>query len=107
MEIENKGIAALTTAVSGPGAGVENPRNQDRTEARQPAGTTGHSDQVSLTSQARQLREIGAQLAEQPVVDPQRVEAVRSAIDDGTFTVNAQRIADKMISLEQALVGAR
>lgn len=107
MEIENKGIATLTTTVSGTGAGVENPRNHDRTEGGQPAGTTGHSDQVSLTSQARQLREIGSQLADQPVVDPQRVEAVRSAIDDGTFKVNAQSIADKMISLEQALVGTR
>jgi anti-sigma28 factor (negative regulator of flagellin synthesis) len=35
------------------------------------------------------------------------VAAVRSAVENGTFAVNPERIADKLISLEQALTGAR
>jgi flagellar biosynthesis anti-sigma factor FlgM len=40
-------------------------------------------------------------------VDSQRVEAVRSAVENGTFSVDAVRIAEKLISLEQALTDAR
>ena len=107
MEIENNRIASLATQVSGQGAPVENQRNDNGAAAGQPAGTTGSGDRVSLTGQARQLRELETQLASQPVVDAERVAAVRSAVEDGTFTVNPHRIAEKMISLEQALTDAR
>ena len=41
------------------------------------------------------------------MVDSQRVQAVRSAVEDGTFSVNPERIAEEMMSLEQALMDAR
>ncbi len=107
MEIENDRIASLATHVSGQGAAVDNAQNNDGKADSQPARTAGSSDRVSLTGQARQLRELETQLASQPVVDSQRVAAIRSAIENGTFAVNPQRIAEKMISLEQALTDAR
>lgn len=107
MEIENNRIASLTTHVSGQGASVENQRGDHNKASNQPSGTTGGSDRVSLTGQARQLRELETQLASQPVVDSERVAAVRSAVENGTFIVNPERIAEKMISLEQALTEAR
>ena len=107
MEIENNRIASLATHVSGHGAPVDNQRNDGGRAGNPTSATTGSSDQVSLTGQARQLRELETQLASQPVVDSQRVEAVRSAVENGTFAVNPQRIAEKMISLEQALTDAR
>jgi negative regulator of flagellin synthesis FlgM len=108
MEIENNRIASLATHVSGQGAPVENQHTGHGKAASQPAGgATGTSDRVSLTGQARQLRELETQLSSQPVVDSQRVTAVRSAVENGTFAVNPQRIAEKLISLEQALTDAR
>jgi negative regulator of flagellin synthesis FlgM len=65
------------------------------------------ADRVSLTGEARQLQQLESQIANEPVVDSQRVEAVRSAVENGTFTVNPDRIADKLIGLEQALTDAR
>jgi anti-sigma28 factor (negative regulator of flagellin synthesis) len=40
-------------------------------------------------------------------VDSKKVEAVRSAVEDGTFMVHPERIAEKLMSLEQALTDAR
>jgi len=108
MEIENNRIASLVTPNSDQGAPVE---NQGHEEKNSSSGTheavNSSSDRVSLTGEARQLQELEARLASEPVVDSQRVEAVRSAVENGTFTVNSERIAEKMMSLEQALTDAR
>ena len=108
MEIENSRIAPLITQNGGQGAPVENQGNGGTTTtASTPGGANNTADRVSLTGEALQLKELEAEIANQPVVDSQRVAAIRTAIEDGTFTVNPERIADKMLSLEQALTDAR
>ena len=108
MEIENNRIASLVTQTSGQGAPVEKQgHGNTNSPAGEAAAAPGQSDRISLTGQARQLQELEARLASQPVVDSQRVEAVRSAVENGTFTINPQRIADKLMSLEEALMDAR
>ncbi|HHJ15231.1 MAG TPA: flagellar biosynthesis anti-sigma factor FlgM [Gammaproteobacteria bacterium] len=108
MEIENSRIASLVTQNSGQGTPVE---HQGKDGSNSPAAASGAgnnaADRVSLTGEARQLRELEASLASHPVVDSQRVAAVRSAVEDGSFTIDPQRIADKLISLEEALTDAR
>jgi negative regulator of flagellin synthesis FlgM len=108
MEIENNRIASLVTQTSGQGTPVEK-SGQGNTNASsgESATTNSGSDRVSLTGEARQLQVLENQLASQPVVDSQRVQAVRSAVEDGTFSVNPERIAGEMMSLEQALMDAR
>lgn len=108
MEIDNNRIASLATPTSGQGAPVENQRNGSNGAAPEATGKSGSSsDRISLTGEALRLRELETQLASQPAVDSQRVEAVRSAVENGTFTVNPERIAEKLISLEQALTDTR
>lgn len=108
MEIENSRVATLVTPSSGQGSAVENQGGGK--SGTKPADTSSASpttDSVSLTGEARQLQALEARIASVPVVDTQRVEAVRSAVEDGSFSVNPARIADKLISLEQALTGMR
>ena len=108
MEIENSRIASLVTSNSGQGAPVENQgKGNTKSPATESVSNIGSSDRVSLTGEARQLRELEASLASQPVVDSQRVAAVRSAVEDGTFKIDPQRIADKLMSFEEALTDAR
>jgi negative regulator of flagellin synthesis FlgM len=107
MEIDNNRIASLATHTSGQGAPVDNQRNGNDKAPCDSCGPAAGSDRVSLTGEARQLKELEGQLASQPVVDSQRVESVRSAVENGTFTVNPERIAEKLISLEQALTDTR
>jgi len=107
MEIENNRIASIAAHISGQGAAVENRNTAPRGQDAPPATGSGGADRVSLTGQAHQLRALESGLESQPVVDSQRVEAVRSAVEQGTFTINPERIAEKLISLEQALTDAR
>lgn len=108
MEIENNRIAPLVTHGSGQGAAVENSRTGGSNDPVQQAERAkGGTDQLSLTGEARQLHEVESRIASASVVDSSKVGAVRTAIENGTFSVNAERIAEKLMSLEQALTDAR
>ena len=108
MEIENSRIASVVTLNRDQSAPVENQGNEENKSSSESSTATGDaSDRLSLTGEARQLQELATQLSSEPVVDSKRVEAVRSAVENGTFSVNPDRIADKMIGLEQALTDAR
>ena len=101
MEIENKNLGAVSTQQSGasqtPRPADERSGEDSRLDAPPPA------DQVSLTPQAQQLRQLETAIAEQPVVDQSRVEAVRQALNEGRFEVDAERIAERLVNLERAL----
>ncbi len=70
---------------------------------QQETGRPSTVDTVSLTDTAARLRQMENTLANLPVVDNQRVESVRRALADGTFEVNPERIAEKMLNLEKDL----
>jgi negative regulator of flagellin synthesis FlgM len=108
MEIDNNRIAPVVTHTGGQGAPVDGQRTGG---SGAPAAQSGYanssSDQLSLTGSARQLQGLENQIASAPVVDTKKVEAVRSAVENGTFTVHPERIAERLLSLEQALTDAR
>jgi negative regulator of flagellin synthesis FlgM len=74
---------------------------------QQPANTeTGKSstaDTVSISDNAAQLGKLGNTVDTAPVVDMQRVEQVKQAISDGTYEVDATKIADKLMQFESIL----
>ena len=106
MEIENSRIASLVSDAGGHSKAVDKTGDTGGSPDKGSTGNGG-ADKVSLTGDARKLQDLENQLESQPVVDSQRVEAVRSAVENGTFEVNPDRIADKILSLEEALTDAR
>jgi negative regulator of flagellin synthesis FlgM len=72
-------------------------------ERKEKQSSSGPAHEVSLTDTAAKLRQLEAQIANQPVVDTQRVESVKKAISDGSFKVDSNRIADKMAAFESLL----
>lgn len=67
----------------------------------QPAAAA--SNAVHITDQARQLAALEQALNEVPVVNEARVAKIREAIEQGQYTVNAQRIADQLLRSELEL----
>jgi negative regulator of flagellin synthesis FlgM len=65
------------------------------------AGQTG--DAVEITDTAAKLKAIEAKLADVPEVDRARVENVRQRIESGSYQPDADRIARKLIRMEQEL----
>jgi negative regulator of flagellin synthesis FlgM len=92
--------------VSGQRPTVPNPGQNaraDRANAERGSGPAQGSDQLSLTSSAQLLKELNDVVASTPEVDASRVEAIKQAIADGSYQVDAGRIADQLLKLEDQL----
>ena len=61
------------------------------------------ADTVELTDQANRLRKLEETLTALPSSDSGRVEAVRQAIAEGRFEINAERIADGLLDFEKGI----
>lgn len=60
-------------------------------------------DKVELSEHADKLKSLQASVESQPVVDTKRVEAIRNAVLDGTYNVNTESTAEKMLAFETLL----
>jgi negative regulator of flagellin synthesis FlgM len=69
-----------------------------------PVGTSsaGGGD-VHITDSASQLSNLEQTLRSMPAVDDARVTQVRTAIEQGTYTVQPHQIADQLLQLEHSL----
>ncbi|MGY3039548.1 negative regulator of flagellin synthesis FlgM [Rhodanobacter sp. TND4EL1] len=63
-----------------------------------------NGDQLKLTDSARALQDV-ARANDASPIDAKRVEEVRRALADGSYKVDAGRIADRMIAMDQQLGG--
>lgn len=68
-----------------------------------PVSPVAESNPVSLSSEAKTMQALHDQLAQVPEIDVQRVEAVKSAIASGRFTVDPAAVARGLLGMEQAL----
>ena len=87
------------------GDGAPVSRVRDTTDGRK-SETTGASSNVDVSDTARTLAVLEERIANIPVVSEARVEAVRRALDEGRYHVDAQRVADKMLRFEGDLLAA-
>ncbi len=81
-------------------------RGQKARETNGASETTATSqvDRVSLTDTAGDLRAMAKALTEAPPVDSSRVEAVKQAISDGSFRIDARRIAQNLLKMDSELI---
>lgn len=61
------------------------------------------SSNVNLTQTASNLQALEKAIAATPEVDHQKVDAVRKAINEGTYKVDSERTATKLIDFDTAL----
>jgi negative regulator of flagellin synthesis FlgM len=72
------------------------------TALRKPAApATG--DTVELTRSARLMSRLEAAVAAAPVVDAARVKSVKDALAAGTYVVDADAVAERMIHAEREI----
>ena len=70
-----------------------------------PAVTPPTRDSVTLTSSARQLQKLAEAVAAAPATSADRVAAVKQAVAQGTYEVNAERVADRLLAADRELTG--
>lgn len=76
----------------------------DKPKSELETNRSAGSETVSLTDTAAKLQKIANEVESQPVVDAERVDAIKRSLDNGTYEVNPERVAEKMISFERDLV---
>ncbi len=96
----------------GPTPGASDIHKIDAAPTRAQAGSRAPAaappaagDSVDLTDGARQLQELQSAVAATPVVDGNRVAALREAIANGSYQIDPQRIADGLLAHERAALG--
>jgi negative regulator of flagellin synthesis FlgM len=100
MKIEGNGIKTL-----GGGIKTEDKVSTARGEARSNGGPAS-STVLQLSTLSARMRDIESRLADTQVVNHARVEAIKQAIVEGRFKVNAEVVADKLIDTVRELISA-
>ena len=73
---------------------------------QQPAALGGsQKDAVSLSSQGKAVGQIHQQLAAEPSFDSAKVAAIKEAITNGSYVVDAEKLASNMMKFEDELRG--
>tara|TARA_B100001109_G_scaffold255677_1_gene260040 strand:+ start:98370 stop:98720 length:351 start_codon:yes stop_codon:yes gene_type:complete len=81
-------------------AGAE-PVNQDNNAKAQE--TAKVSDQVKLSASSKSIQQIEAEIRDMPEVDDATVDRIRSAIQNGEYKIDYDKLAGKMLSFEDKL----
>lgn len=99
--------------ISGPRShGVDNKASRSSSSANPVAdkagpntssGSSAEADSVQLSSQAQSLAAVEAKAKAATEVNAEKVANIRAAIAEGSYSIDAVHIADKLLSLESEL----
>ena len=103
MASKISGVDSAQVASVGAGRSVQRP--QDAVTGGTSSGTAPNDDSqsVQITGTARQLVDLEQQMRDMPAVNETRVAQIRDQIEQGTYQVRPQHIADQLMSLERSL----
>lgn len=102
MSSKISGIDGAPVASVGAGRPVQ--RSQDVATGGPAADSSQNASQnVQITGTARQLADLDKKVRDLPDINEERVSQLRTAIEQGTYQVRPQQVADQLMSLERAL----
>lgn len=81
--------------------------SQPKVADQKPSGQTPapSGDSVTISSTAQQLNNIESSIKTAPAFDAEKVNAIKSAIQSGEFTVNTEKVADGLIQSVKDMLG--
>lgn len=88
---------------------MNNARAEQQSRSAQPnvqnATSAPRQDAVSLTQQAQQLTQLQRRAEANSGVDQEKIERIKKAIADGSYSVNSERLAAKIANFESDMFG--
>ncbi|MEJ2157879.1 MAG: flagellar biosynthesis anti-sigma factor FlgM [Desulfobacteraceae bacterium] len=88
MEISNKVPSIQNTAYV---------KQSTRTAEAKPSSATAKGDQVALSAKAKELQAAREAIKKMDEVDHEKVAEIKAQLEAGTYKVDAEKIAGKMI----------
>ncbi len=74
----------------------------EQTKAQSPAA---RGENVSLSNQAKNLKQLEQKLGDYPEMDDDRIAQIRSALEDGSYKIDAEKLAQKMLDMDKSIFG--
>ncbi len=105
MAIEFNGLSPLNTGSRSKVSDSSTSSRSESTAGQKPAAASTQPETVKLSNQAQTLSKLEENVAQLPDIDEGRIASIKQAIDDGSFTIDPERIAGKLASLEDKLFG--
>jgi negative regulator of flagellin synthesis FlgM len=81
------------------------PTNRAGVSVDTPTRPVDAADSLKLTGEATNLQAIERSLSAAPAIDAERVQAVRDSLQNGSYRINPDVIASRMLDLDQQLQG--
>ncbi|MDH5190459.1 MAG: flagellar biosynthesis anti-sigma factor FlgM [Gammaproteobacteria bacterium] len=103
MAIEITGYTGSVIQNSNESKQLGGERNHQQGSVSLAVSNPTNSDTVTLTNISKQLKNIEQKIVETPVVDTQRVESIKAAINNGSFQIDSSSLATKMLAFESRL----
>lgn len=107
MKTRKANMTDKISNISGPinGSNLQNTSKgakNNNASGSESASIANSTPKVDISS-AQTLDKIRESLASEPVIDRQKVDTVKQALQDGTYKINSENIATKLIEYEQLL----
>ncbi|ASP40998.1 flagellar biosynthesis anti-sigma factor FlgM [Bacterioplanes sanyensis] len=74
-----------------------------QTQAPQKEQSASYADQVKLSASSKSIQQIEAEIRDMPEVDDATVERIRSALSNGEYKIDYERLAGKMLDFDERL----
>jgi negative regulator of flagellin synthesis FlgM len=99
------GVASTSTTALGTGRANTQRSSDAAGGSTQASGGSGGSSQenVEISGGARNLASLEQTIKDLPAVDSAKVAQLSTAIEQGTYVVNSQHIADNLIQMDKEL----
>jgi len=81
------------------------PTTRPGVSADTPVRKVEAADSLKLTGEATNLQALERSLSSAPAIDAERVQAVRESLQNGSYRINPEAIASRMLDLDQQLQG--
>ncbi|MDC0663350.1 flagellar biosynthesis anti-sigma factor FlgM [Marinobacter sp. SS21] len=73
--------------------------------AEQAQAQTARGENVKLSSQAKELKQLEQRLSSYPETDDDRIEQIKAALADGSYKIDAEKLAQKMLEMDESIFG--
>ena len=67
------------------------------------SASSSEKDNVELSPEAQLLKGLEIKIQQAPDVDTPKVDAIKQAIAEGSYSINVERITEKLLSSDQLL----